>query len=216
MDCCASPGNDEEFTPAVAERTLRRWRRRGLLQRERRILEPVLRAGVADARVFEVGGGVGQLQVALLHAGAASATNLELAPAYEDHARQLLAEEGLGDRVERLLGDATVADVEVPEADVALAFRVLCCTRDWRGMADTLLRSQPRLLAVTLPRDGRLPRILIRAENLVHRLQGRVFRVQHDSNHDVVAHLQTDGRSVVHDDAGLFWRTVVLTDARGR
>src|SRR3712207_8145994 len=49
--------------------------------------------------VLEIGGGVGEIQIELLRRGAASATNLELSPAYEQEGARLLDETGMAGRV---------------------------------------------------------------------------------------------------------------------
>jgi hypothetical protein len=45
--------------------------------------------GIEGASILEIGGGVGEIQVELLQAGAARAQNLELSPAYEHEAHKL-------------------------------------------------------------------------------------------------------------------------------
>ena len=207
-DCCGHPGNDELFDEATARRTADRYRRRGLLRRERRVVDLLAARGVTGARVLEVGGGVGQLQLALLDRGAASATNLELSPHYEAAASRLAREEGHADRVTRLGGDATTG-VAVPRADVALAFRVLCCTDDWRSMLDTLLRSGASAVAVTLPRAGVLARAVILLDTLGRVLTRTAFRMRHHDPAAVVAHLRAAGHELAADDRGLFWSTLV-------
>jgi hypothetical protein len=54
------------------------------------------RARRRGATVLEVGGGVGEIQIELLQAGAAQAQNLELSPAYEHEARSLAGQGSKG------------------------------------------------------------------------------------------------------------------------
>ena len=72
------------------------------------------------ADVLEIGGGVGDVAIELLKRGARRATNIELSPAYEPFAAELLRETGLADRVERRRGDI----VEDPTA-IEAARRIL-------------------------------------------------------------------------------------------
>src|SRR4029450_10320979 len=53
------------------------------------------RRGAGGAAVGEIGGGVGEIEIELLQAGAARAQNLELSPAYEQQARTLAAKGGV-------------------------------------------------------------------------------------------------------------------------
>lgn len=213
--CCSSPGNDEIFTEGMARRTAWRYRRFGLLRQERRVVDTLSAHGVAGTTVVEIGGGVGQLLLALLDRGADAAVNLELSPNYEVAADRLAAESGHRDSTTRLLGDAAHLDEPLPPADVAILYRVVCCTDDWRGMLDAALATVPRVLAVTLPHAGWVPRTVGRVGNALLGVNSTSFRMRHHDPAEVVGHLTDAGYEVTSDAAALFWRTVVLT-AGGR
>ena len=109
MNCCSAKGCDEFFTERVARRDAARYRRVGY-RRQRaphRRLRP--RHGVEGSTVLEVGGGVGAIQLELLRAGAARAENVELSPAYEPYAAELLQEAG-----RRRTGRATALGLRQP------------------------------------------------------------------------------------------------------
>ena len=208
--CCSSPGNDEIFSEGVARRTAWRYRRLGLLPRERRVVDQLDSLGVDGARILEIGGGVGQLQLALLDRGAATAVNLELSPHYEEVAAALAADAGHADDVVRRLGDAAHLDEPLPPADVAVLYRVLCCTDDWRGMLDAALATSPDVVSVTIPHDGAVPRAVGRIGNAVLSLRRGRFRMRHHDPAVVLAHAREQGYGVAADDTGLFWRTTLL------
>ena len=87
------------FTDRFARKDLARFRKRGLDPLERRMVASVEAAGLADARVVEIGGGIGRLQVELLEAGAATGQVVELVGAYEPYAEELARERGLEERI---------------------------------------------------------------------------------------------------------------------
>src|SRR3954471_8188771 len=105
MSCCAGKGCDEFFNDRVARRDARRYGRRGLDGNARRIVELVRRGGVEGETVLEVGGGIGAIQLELLRAGAARTLGVELSPAYDPYANELLRAEGLDARAERRVLD---------------------------------------------------------------------------------------------------------------
>jgi hypothetical protein len=76
--CCASEYR-RFFNRKFAARDLRRYRARGLTATERDLV--TLCHEIAGATILEVGGGIGALQLELLEAGAAAATNVELSGA---------------------------------------------------------------------------------------------------------------------------------------
>ena len=125
--CCDPRGCDRVFGGRIARRAAARYRRSGLDRTARCIVE-LLAPSVTGATVLEIGGGAGQLQLALLERGAASATNLELSPAYEAEAAALIEEAGLAGRVDRRLVDIAASPESVEPADVVVLNRVCAAT----------------------------------------------------------------------------------------
>src|SRR5207244_102106 len=116
--CCNPRGCDEFFSPRFARRAARRYRKRGLDETARQMVEFLEARGIEGASVLEVGGGVGEIQVELLERGAGWTLNLELSPAYDEEAKALLREKGLEGRAERRLHDIAVDPAGVEPADV--------------------------------------------------------------------------------------------------
>lgn len=210
--CCSSPGNNEAFDERAARWNARWHRWFGLGRSERDIVAGLVARGVEGARVLEIGGGLGQLQLALLARGAAHATTLDLSPNWEEEALALAAEQGVSDRVIRIVGDA--ADPTEPPrlepADVVVLHRVVCCTDAWAAMLDTALSVGPRLVALTLPRSAWWTHAFARVGNALERRRGRAFRVRIHDPAAVLGHLQAAEMTIVDDTSGPVWRTVVL------
>src|SRR3954451_14807942 len=96
--CCNPRGCDQFFNPRFARRMAKRYRKHGLDKPARRMVEFLHSRGVDGASVLEIGGGIGEIQLELLKRGAERTVNLELSPAYEHEATELLREGGM-DRV---------------------------------------------------------------------------------------------------------------------
>ncbi|HET8568233.1 MAG TPA: methyltransferase, partial [Candidatus Limnocylindria bacterium] len=154
----------------------------------------------------EVGGGVGALGIELLRAGAARVVNVELSPAYEDEALALLRERRLEERVERRVADAAAG--ELPQADVVVLHKVVCCYPDAAALVAASARSARRALALTFPRDTWWVRAVIRAIDVVLALRRRAYRAYAHSAALVLG--AATGMRVVHDAEDLVWRCVVL------
>lgn len=168
MPGCCSTDYRRLFNRKYAARDLRRFRRRGLVATERDLVE--LCGDVRGASVLEAGGGIGGLQLELLRAGAARATNVELSSGYEDAATELL-----GDReVDRRLGDFVTEDVE--PHDVVVMHRVVCCYPDPEALVGAAAARARRRLALTYPQDRRWIRAGLRFVNLWLRLSRCSFR----------------------------------------
>lgn len=210
--CCSSPGNNEQFDQRTARWNARWYRWFGRSRSERDIVDGLTARGVGGARVLEIGGGLGQLQLALLEAGAAEATNLDLSPNWEEEALALAAEAGVADRITRIVGDAADPPPLEP-ADVVVLHRVVCCTDAWAAMLDTALSVGPRLVALTLPRSVWWTHAFARVGNALERRRGRDFRVRIHDPAAVLGHLQAADLTIASDSSGPVWRTVVLEAA---
>ena len=92
--CCPSR-DDHRFNQRFARRLTNRYRKRGLDPTAQTMVQFLRQLGFEGASVLEIGGGVGEIEIELLQAGAARAQNLELSPAYEQPARMLAAQAGV-------------------------------------------------------------------------------------------------------------------------
>ena len=164
------------FDPRFAKRMAARYRKRGLDKTSRRMVELLSQAGVQDATVLEIGGGVGEIQLELLRGGAASATNLELSPAYDAEAARLIAEAGLGDRVQRRLVDIAADPTAVEPADIVVLHRVVCCYPDYATLLGVAADHTRRQLVFSHPPRNPLSWAVVATQNLLLRLSGREFR----------------------------------------
>ncbi len=210
MSSCCSPDEYARlFTTGEARRSVKRYLRRGLTGTAAQLAQAVTSLGVQGATILEVGGGAGTIQAELLRSGAARAVNVELSRSWEPAAGQLLTELGLGERVERRLGDFVVEAPGLGEADVVLLHRVVCCYPGWRPMLAASRRLSRRVVGLTFPVDRWWTRSAIRAGNLLLRISRRGFRAFVHPAEAMIADFTANDFDVVYDRAGGVWRTVV-------
>jgi hypothetical protein len=209
--CCDPRGCDRFFGPRFARRVAGRYRERGLDRTARRMVGFLADAGVEGATVLEVGGGVGEIQLELLKHGAARSVNLELSPAYEREAARLLAEAGLGDRVERRLHDVAVDPDAVEPADVVVLHRVVCCYPDYERLLGAAGARARRLLVFSYPRRNPLSRALVGAQNAASRILRREFRAFAHPPAAMLAVLRECGLEPAFTHAGAAWAVTGLT-----
>ncbi len=211
--CCYADEYGEEFGRRYADRKARQFRRRGLTGTARTLADAVTDRGVEGATILEVGGGAGSLQVHLLRRGASHATNVDLSPEWDGPANALLAEHGLQDRVTRRVGDFVVAADELDPADVVVLHRVVCCYPHWQQLLAQAAGRATRMVALTFPRRRRVTGLAMALGNAVERLRRREFRVFVHPPKAMLGLLREAGFEVVFDEAGFFWRTVVVEQA---
>ena len=204
--CCPPRGYDVMFDAKQARRDLKRWRAKGLTGDARDAVEFL--AGERVATLLEIGGGIGAAQVELLRRGVERATNVELSPGYEEVALGLAREEGVAERVERLLGDAVTA--ELPEADAVLLTRVVCCYPDYEALLGASAQHARRFLVLTFPRSGLAASAAVAIANLLMRLRRRDFRAFAHPRAGIVGAAERHGLELVHERRALVWQTVAF------
>ena len=208
--CCCIPAGCEIFDERTARRDLSRYRRKGLDPTARRIVEFLRERELEVASVLDVGGGIGAIQLELLRAGAARVTNVELSPAYEKVARELLEDGGYAGRAVRLVHDFADGAAEVEAADAVVLHRVVCCYPDGEALLRSAADSAHRFLLLSLPRDVWWTRLVISLQNAWHRLRGRRFRVFVHAPKALLAVARSRGFEPVLDQRGPIWQLVAL------
>jgi magnesium-protoporphyrin O-methyltransferase len=209
-DCCSAKGYRTIFNEDSARRAVRRYRKRGLDGPSRRIVEILRQRGVEGRTVLEVGGGIGEVEIELLKAGAASALNVELTPTYEGAARELLNELGLDGRAERRVMDFVAAAPSLDVADIVVMNRVVCCYPDLPALAGAAAAHAASTLVMSFPNARPWTRLTLMAANFgfwVMRVQFRIFA--HPPGR-ILATAEAQGMTTRVNQAGFFWQVAAL------
>ena len=133
--------------------------------------------GIEGASILDVGGGVGQLHLALLQRGAARATSIEIVDSYDTEAHALARDLGLAGQVSRLHGDIAAEPDLVGQHDIVVMHRVVCCYRDATRLLAVAAERASRALVFSHPPHTLVARALVGAENVTRRARGQSFRV---------------------------------------
>jgi hypothetical protein len=160
--------------------------------------------------VLEIGGGIGEIELELLRAGAERATNIELSGAYEQEGRALLEQAGLAGRIEWRYGDVATDGELAPEADVVVLNRVVCCYPDMPALVGAAAEKTRRSLALSFPRDTWFMRLGARGINAWSRLRRSDFRFFVHKPADIVATASARGLRLVDKDSGRLWQIAAL------
>ncbi len=210
MDCCTQRGLNQVFTPRIARAELNNFRKKGLAKRDRILTRAIVERGVQDARVLEIGGGIGGLQIELLRAGAARTVDVDIAAAYVASARELAQSLGFGERSEQRVLDFAQAAEQVEPADVVIMNRVVCCYPDMPRLVAPAARHARRLLALTFPREAWWMSLGERAINFGMWLLRRDFRFFVHPHAAMIEIVMADGLQVVFDRLSGPWRLMLF------
>ena len=197
------------FGPRFARHRAARYRKRGLDRTARRMIDWLVSQGIEDAAVLDIGGGVGELGLALLQRGAGSATTLELTPAYDGPAATLAAEAGLTDRVRRRIGDIATDGTVAEPADVVVLHRVVCCYPDVDRLLGAAADHARRVVVLSHPRRSVLLRLLLGLQNALQRVFGGEYRAYAHPPAAMLSVLRDHGFAAEHLYRGPIWQVIV-------
>ena len=200
--CCAI---DATFDRRVAERELRRYRRKGPNRSTRALVAAIREAGVAEASVLDVGGGVGAVTHELLAGGAARATLVDASASYLAAAREEAERRQTTAQIEVRQGDFVALAAEVPPADVVTLDRVICCYPDMESLVAASAGHARRLYGAVYPRDGWWIRLAASTMNMACRLRRTAFRGYIFSNAAIDAAVRRAGLTPRSRRRGLVW-----------
>jgi hypothetical protein len=187
MVCCTSYcAAEAQFDRKVAERDLRRYRRRGADKTTRLMLEELRRWPLDGRDLLDVGGGIGVISRELADTRLASTTIVEVSPAYSEVARREVAG-------------------TLPNADVVTLDRVVCCYPNAEALLVAAAARTQQVLAFTYPRNRWYVRTMFALGNFWLRLTGKKFRAFVHAPERMAAILEAAGLACVTRRETLVW-----------
>jgi len=162
--------------------------------------------GIEGATVLEIGGGVGEIEIELLKAGAARAQNLELSSAYEEDARTLAEEADVGGRVDWRIHDIAADPEAVEPADIVVMNRVVCCYPDYERLLGAAADHARHAIVFSYPPRNASLRAFYGVFNLVMRLMRSGFRGFAHPPSAMLAVLEGHGLRRTYEHHGGIWQ----------
>jgi 2-polyprenyl-3-methyl-5-hydroxy-6-metoxy-1,4-benzoquinol methylase len=204
MVCCTGYcAAEAQFDRKVAERDLRRYRRRGADATTRLMLAELRRCPLEGRRLLDVGGGIGVISRELADTRLASTTIVEASPAYLEVARR---EVGAPSRsTQFVLGDFALIAGTLPDADVVTLDRVVCCYPDVESLLVAAAARTQQVLAFTYPRNRWYVRTMFALGNFWLRLTGKKFQAFVHAPERMVAVLEASGLVRTTQRGTLVW-----------
>lgn len=194
-----------------ADEDLETWRSGRLHPASQELIDVVRAQGVEGASLLDIGAGVGAVHLTLLESGAARAVDVDASQEYLATARAEAERRGLADRVEYRYGDVVEVAADLPPADIVTLDSVICCYPYLAPLVDVAVRTRPRLVGLTYPRDVWWMRVFMRWFNLTHAVRRRADRY-FIHRHVRLSRLMADaGYRNIHEGGTRAWRVVVFS-----
>ena len=208
--CCPSRDYHRFFNKRFARRLANRYRKRSLDPTAQTMVQFLRQLGLEGASVLEIGGGVGEIEIELLQAGAARAQNLELSPAYEQQARTLAEQAGVQGRLDWRIHDLAEDHGVVAPADLVVLHRVVCCYPDYARLLGAAADHARRALVFSYPPRNPLSRVFYGVFNLVMRLTRSSFRGFAHPPAAMLAELEDHGLRPTYQRRSRIWQVAGL------
>jgi len=177
MPCNCCEITDNAFSESEARSELKNYRRRGPANQTNLILKAIRSLGMKNAKLLDIGGGIGVIHHELLEDVADQATHVDASSAYLKEAKEEAARRGHGERVRFIHADFTDVASDLPKADVVTLDRVVCCYPDFHKLLQAAAEHSRRALAFTYPRETWYLRFGFRILNFFQNLRRDPFRV---------------------------------------
>jgi SAM-dependent methyltransferase len=210
MDSCGC-GDDfaSIFDRGTAERDRQRYRRDGPDRTTALLLDMIRSDRVRGASLLDVGGGIGVVVQELLKGGAGHAVLVDGSAAYLEVARNELRASKLLERVDIIEGDFVRRAGSIDTSDIVTLDRVICCYPDAEALVSLSADRARNLLGLVLPRNTRLVRLALWANNLRFRLTRNPYRAFGHSNQLIDRLVGDLGLHPIAEEHTLFWRVVL-------
>ena len=153
MNCCSSETPAGKFFDKEAKKFIKKYRKKGLEKITKMMLTGIEEIGIAGKTIFEVGGGVGGAHRRLLRGGASKAYATELSREMLYAATEFAKDEDMEDRVEYIFGDIVEMNGEVPDVDITMHDKVVCCYEFSDVLIEKTLIKTKNIYAFIMPRD---------------------------------------------------------------
>jgi magnesium-protoporphyrin O-methyltransferase len=209
MTCKQCQALENLFDDRMAESDLKDLRRRGPSKTTRMLIEALVRRGVIGKTALDIGAGVGAVHLALLSAGAVSATDVDVSGAYLKAAKGEATRLGLADHTRYIQGDFVQQAENIEPADVVTLDRVVCCYPDMQALVGASVAHARSLYGLIFPRDIWWMRWGAAVGNLFPRLMrsGFQFYVHRTARVDAIA--RDSGFERVYTGRTALWQVIV-------
>ncbi len=175
--CCTTPPSTDgtnKFFSRWSKSYAKQFRKKGLAKEQRLLLEGVRQESVAAKNILDIGCGVGSLHLTLLKEGAEHAVGVDLAEGMIEKAKNFAAEMGILNRANYLVGDFVQISDSIPEADITMLDKVVCCYENLELLLEKSTGRTRRLFALSHPKENALVELMFKA----HIAFTRLFRMK--------------------------------------
>ena len=212
-ECCTthkSPSGTAAFFSHHSRRYAKRFRRSGLEKAQEYLLTGIKSEPILGNSILDIGCGVGQLHLTLLREGAERAVGVDLSPDMLHEAQKFAETFGLSERTQYLEGDFTQLAHSVPESDITVLDRVVCCYEDLTNLLHTSTGKTRRVFALSHPKENLVMEGVFKAQVFLARLFKWGFRPFWHNWGEMKLKILSLGFELVYENSTFGWQVLVF------
>ena len=160
MDCCQCQGIETKFDQKYVAKKLKKYRENGPKDTTRLLIDTLKAEEIEGMTLLDIGGGVGDIQHAMLSSGIAHVINNEASTAYLEACRQEAQRLGHADKIHDVPGNFVDVANNIDPADIVTLDRVICCYHDMPSIVEMSVQKAKKFYALVYPIDKWWTRLL--------------------------------------------------------
>ncbi len=153
MDCCQCQGIEQKQTRKYVAKKLKKYLKNGPKKTTSQLIEALQAKGVSGMTLLDIGGGLGDIQHALIKSGLSYATDNEASTAYLEACQKEAERLGHADRIRHIYGNFVELAKDIEPADIVTLDRVICCYPDMPALVNLSAQKATRLYGIVYPLD---------------------------------------------------------------
>lgn len=209
MNCCSSDNPTGKFFDKESKKFEKKYRKKGLEKITKSLVDGIDELGINGMTVLDVGAGIGGAHRELLRRGALKVFATELSEEMINRARSFTDSEGFKDKVEYHLGDIVEMNGEIPEVDITMHDKVICCYENVDALIDKTLSKTKSIYAFVMPRDRFLSEFVLNFLILISKLLRWDFRPFIHPLQPILDKLQKAGYELKSEARTIVWHARV-------
>ena len=214
MSACCSPDQVNHGTGAFfsrwSNRYAKRFRKGGLERAQKYLLEGIRHEPIQGSTVLDIGCGVGQLHLTLLREGAARSVGVDLSEDMLREAQHFAEEFGLRERARYVTGDFAQISSSIPESDITVLDKVVCCYEDLTNLLHTSTGKTKHIYALTHPKENLLMEGVFKGQALWARLFRWSFRPFWHDWSEMKSLILSQGFQLLYENSTIAWQVLVF------
>ena len=205
--CCDHPAG--KFFDKESKKFIKKYRKKGLEKITRMMIDEIERLGIKDATVLDVGAGVGGAHRDLLRKGASKAYATELSEEMLSAAKEFTAAEGLNGKVEFILGDIVEMNGEIPDVDITIHDKVICCYENADGLLEKTLDKTKNIYGFVMPRNYLIARLGFGFITFISKLLRWDFHPFFHPEQPILDKIENAGFKLKYENQTIIWNVRV-------